>query len=491
MRFSALLAGLGAGAIALGAAGRDARACGGCFNKPPSPTMSGTVVTDHRMIFSVSPAQTTLYDQIKYSGSPADFAWVLPTKGVVTVGVSSDTLFQALDQVTTTTLVAPQLPPCPQPPSCPCCGGNCGNGSLAFGGGGSSSGSSSGASGGPPPVTVTSMSVVGPYEQSQLHSTDPTALETWLSAHGYAIPASVQPIIAAYVAEGFDFLAIRLVPGQGVQAMRPISVTTPGAGVSLPLRMVAAGTGSTVGITLWVIATGRYEPANFSQFTVSGSELTWDWNTRQSNYATIRSQVETSYGNAAWQVESSLALSPYNIENAVLYGGATNDYLAVPASDAGADAGAAKTAAQVRTDDLATCFPGGLSQVRVTRMRADLSQAALANDLVLQAAADQSTMSNLYQVTQSVNQPVCPTYPPLTCPVCTPGSSSGSGLYTGDDGGTAGGGGAGATGSGSQGQQSFGCSAAPGEAGGAGLELGLAGLLGVSMVARSRRRRGR
>jgi hypothetical protein len=493
MRAAVLWAGLSVGAMVLGGAVRDATACGGCFHPP---TMSGTVVTDHRMVFAVSPTQTTLYDQVKYQGSPSEFAWVLPIKGTVNVGVSSDVLFEALDQVTTTTIVAPQLPPCPPPPSCPCCGAQChdyADASLGFGGFATSDGGAS--------VVVTSMSVVGPYEQSQLHSTDPMALETWLSAHNYVIPTSVQPIITAYVNEGFDFLAIRLQPGQGVQAMRPISVSTPGAALTLPLRMVAAGTGSTVGITLWVIATGRYEPKNFSQFTIAGSELTWDWRLQQSNYATIRSQVETSYGNAAWQVESSLDLSAYQIENRVLYGTA-NDYLPIAASDAGGDAGAAMTADQVRTQDLATCFPAGGNQVRITRMRADLSQAALANDLVLQASTDQTAMSNLYQVTQSVNQPLCPTYPPLSCPVCVVDDAGNPVTFDdagnpipGDDGGGASSGGLGMNGAttapGSQGQESFGCSTASGESRGGALELGLVGLVGASILRSRSKKKGR
>ena len=41
----------------------DASACGGCF----TPTENPTVVTDHRMILTVSKEQSTLYDQIKFS----------------------------------------------------------------------------------------------------------------------------------------------------------------------------------------------------------------------------------------------------------------------------------------------------------------------------------------------------------------------------------------------------------------------------------------
>src|SRR5215472_7752195 len=239
----------------------DARACGGCFHAPTPPTQSGTVVTDHRMIFTISPQATTLYDEIKYTGSPADFAWVLPIHGQVTVGLSSDAVFSALEQATQTTIVAPRL-------SCPSTFCSCGGADA------SSADATAAKTSTDAGVTVLSQQTIGPYATVQLKSTDPNALNAWLATNGFDIPTDVQPVIAAYVNEGFDFLALKLEPGQGVQAMRPVRVTTPGAGLSLPLRMIAAGTGSTVGITLWVVADGRYEPKNFALFTISPSELT-------------------------------------------------------------------------------------------------------------------------------------------------------------------------------------------------------------------------
>jgi hypothetical protein len=409
------------GVLSVASVARDARACGGCFHEPPPPNQSGTVVTDHRMIFSVSSQQTTLYDQIKYSGAPSSFAWVLPIRAAVTVGLSSDIVFASLEQSTQTDIVAPILPSCPSS-NCFCGGG----GSSSSSGGGFSSG----ASGTPPPVTVISQQTIGPYATVQLQSTDPTALDSWLTANGYVIPPDVQPIIAAYVHDGFDFLALKLAPGQGIQAMRPVRVTSPGAGVTLPLRMVAAGTGATVGITLWVVGQGRYEPKNFQFFTISASDLTWDWSAQSSDYAAVRARSEGALNNAAWQIESSLDISPYQVENAVL--GATSmvsDYVAVPASDGG---GGGKGANQLRLEDLAALFPDGGTSVRITRMRADLSHAALANDLVLQASADQSTLSNVYDVTKSVNAPQCP--PPVTCNCGggsgTPSASSSGGVVT-------------------------------------------------------------
>ena len=110
MRHQLVVGALGAAVALIGAMGGDAKACGGCFH---TPEQIPTVVTDHRMIFAISQQQTTLYDQIKYSGSPTDFAWVLPIHGTVSVGLSADVLFEVLDAQTQVTILPPPLPPCP------------------------------------------------------------------------------------------------------------------------------------------------------------------------------------------------------------------------------------------------------------------------------------------------------------------------------------------------------------------------------------------
>jgi len=472
MRPTSLLACLTLAAAAVASMPGDARACGGCFH---GPSMSGSVITDHRMIFRVSQTQTTLYDEIEYQGDPQSFAWVLPIHGQVQVGLSSDVVFAALESVTAASIRAPQLS-CPPQPYCGCPEHD------GFGAGGADAGASLSAgddgSAAPPPVNVISQQTVGPYDTVQLQSTDPMALNDWLAANGFVIPSDIQPIIAAYVNEGFDFLALRLAPGQGVQAMRPVRVTTSGAGMQLPLRMVSAGTGATVGITLWVIGDGRYEPMNFKSFTIDPSELTWDWNASSSDYATIRQQKEQALGFAAWQTESAMELSPYQIETPIMQQSADQNYQPIPASDAG-DGGAGETAQQVEQDDLSTLFPGtNQSSVRVTRMRADLARAALANDLALQASADQSEISNIYQVTKSVNAPACPPVQP--CPATPPCPT---------DPGGAGGGGSSSKAA-SPGQESFGCAAAPSDKGGSagGTELAVFGVIAAALLGMRKRK---
>lgn len=396
------------GAVATFLPIRDAQACGGCFGPPPPPTESPTVVTDHRMILTISKDQSTLYDQIRYTGSPASFAWVLPIAGTVDVGLSANVVFTALDQFTQQQIVSPPLN-CPAQPT------NCNNGARSAS---DSAGSSSGGSGG---VTVLKQEVVGPYETVQLKSDDPAALNTWLEQNGFTIGDDVKPVIAQYVTEKFNFLALKLVPGKGVQDMRPVRVTTTGAGAVLPLRMVAAGTGPTVGITLWVVGEGRYEPQNFPAFYIKTEELVWDWNTQKSNYVDLRAQKTIAGGGRAWETETSQIVYRQNLEGVVSqpsWNGqgqfpqteeerAATNYLAVEDSQGNV----IKTALEVQREDMDALFYGiPTATSRVTRIRADLGRAALDQDLQMTASSDQAILSNVRQVTKEQNQPQCPVW---------------------------------------------------------------------------------
>ena len=428
MNRSGLALGLAAAASLVLVGERDAKACGGCFQPPPPPHQTASDITDEKMLLSVSPAQATLYDQIKYVGNPTSFAWVLPIHGTVDIGLSADVLFASVDALTATQIQAP-TPNCAAPPSCS--GGNASN----FAGTTPPAADNGG-------VVVTKQQNVGPYETVQLHSTVPSALNSWLTQNGFAVPADTQSIIAQYVKEGFDFLAMKLLPGQGVQAMRPVRVTTPGASLSLPLRMAAIGTGATVGITIWVVSDGRYEPQNFPFFHIEDAELVWDWSTNASNYTTLRSQKEAALNGRGWEIESSLSIAEQTIQNVILSGGqyyqgggggapladASQDYLPSTNPD-----GSVETADQVRTADVAALFAGmAPPNVRVTRIRSDITHAAMTTDFVLQAAKDQSEISNIRLVTQQTNLE-CPIYG-SDCSVLGYGPSDGTGSSNGGKG---------------------------------------------------------
>lgn len=269
----------------------QADACGACI-APPS---ENTVVTGHRMALSVSPKQTVLWDQIEYAGAPESFAWVLPVKPGATVQLSSDAWFDTLDAATNTQIFQPQI--------------SCANGSSSdFGCGlamndvagrafdeGAGTGGGSG-----PAVTVVSRGTVGPYLMVTLSTDTPGALNTWLTDNGFALDPSTKPVVDAYVAEKFDFIALKLIPGKDVQAMKPVRVVQSGSSPTLPLRMVAIGSGANVALTLFLISEGRWETANFGNATAPKDLIAWDFKDSSSNYTELRQKALEANNGATW-----------------------------------------------------------------------------------------------------------------------------------------------------------------------------------------------
>jgi MYXO-CTERM domain-containing protein len=225
--------------------------------------------------------------------------------------------------------------------------------------------------------------------------------------------------------------------------MRPVRVTTPGAGIGLPLRMVAAGTGAVTAVTLWVLGEGRHEPANFPSFTIEPKEVVWDWAASDSNYAKLKEAGFEDSNGAGWLVETALQFSSTNFESNIYnsidfgqsgYGGPMSTYEEVQAE---------------AQEDMAKLF-GTLdpAQVWVTRLHAELPRAQLGKDLEVGASMTQEQVQNFIQCEKAVGTPPpCPTY---DCggdegetegffderfgPVTNGGSASDTGCAVGDQG---------------------------------------------------------
>jgi MYXO-CTERM domain-containing protein len=448
----------------------QARACGGCFHPPPGPDeVDGTVVTDHRMVLSLSTTQTVLWDQIKYAGTPADFAWVLPVKPGAVIELSQDSWIASLDASTQTVIQGPSSS-CGAPPTeyDGNGGGGCGaSAESASPAGFAASGGSAEEDAGS--VQVVSQQVVGPYDAVTVRSSQGEALGEWLAANGYAVPKGMQPTIDSYTSAGFDFIALKLAPGEGVQAMEPVRVITMGADPTLPLRMIAAGSGASVGIELFVLSEGRYHPQNFPDATIDFTQLAWDPTESRSNYEELAAAALATNGGTGWLTEASQPVSlytqgGYNPALGTSYESACTPLTLPPppscgngpeagalpgdAGDAGStgDAGDAGSTADAESpgndagggmgmgsceptvvpcDDLDLAMTGiDQGNLWVTRLRASLPQSALATDLVLEATAAQSSVPNVH----STNLYTIPNYNP--CPSSS-ASSNGNGASGG------------------------------------------------------------
>jgi hypothetical protein len=289
---------------------------------------------------------------------------------------------------------------------------------------------------------VVSEKVIGPYQTVIVRSDDPQALRTWLRDNGYVLPKAIEPVVDAYTAEKFDFAALRLRPGQGVRSMKPVRVVTRGADPTLPLRMVAAGVGANVGLTLYVVSEGRYTPQNFPEVAIDDSELVWDTNAQRSNYQELSLAKMATNGGRSWLVEHArIADLVYNGFSGGQLGGfgagtpgLANAYFSTcegkapepepNISDAGTDAGdpAQRPARELcdQFDDLRAATRSlARNDVWVTRLRANLPVSALAQDLRLQAHSSQTAVSNVHQAAAAEEDDGCAVVAPRRHPVGT------------------------------------------------------------------------
>lgn len=435
---------------------RPAAACGGCFHPV---TDNPTIVTDHRMALSVSMTQTVLWDQIKYDGAPQEFAWVLPIRPGSRVELSHDAFLAALDATTAPRVHAPRTS---------CGGGAEGDtsgeaapsGGCGAGGGTAESFATAttkdaGGYQGSDGVSVVSQETIGPYAAVTIRGSDGMTIDSWLMANGFDVPASLAPVLSSYTAAKMDFIALRLRPGVSTQAMQPVRVISPGADPTLPLRMVAAGVGAKVSITLFVLGDGRYHPRNFPDVAIDPAQLLWDPLASHSNYGTLADAALASNDGTGWLTEfsgrmsttSQIASGQLGLFDEYMSVCATEAPVTVPcgmqgglplplmsartvlrvdgqrpsiadgvidggaeggaASDGGSDGGGADGGAdggsctEIRPacsfyDDIDTAMSGRVSyDLWVTRLRANLPVKALANDLSLEATAYQTEVGNV------------------------------------------------------------------------------------------------
>lgn len=271
------------------------------------------------MVLALSQRQTTLWDQIRYTGAPEDFVWVLPVAdaGTLQIGLADNAFVDAIDTYGAPFVTA-DLPECwrrfrltPRIVD-----------SGVFVGCGASP-AEPGGFGAMPGVDSTRVgrdgeAVVGPYAVNVISTeSGGMQLDAWLRAHNYAIPSTTRAAIDYYVNLQFDFIILRLRPGAGIQQMQPVRITTRGYMPMLPLRMISAGIGDKVGLTLSVIAAGRVEAQGYTNAVIDERDLTFDYARNRSNWRDVYQRTLERRRGRTWVVESVQNLVPQQLT----YGG--------------------------------------------------------------------------------------------------------------------------------------------------------------------------
>lgn len=243
------------------------QACGGFF-------CSSTPVDQEaeRIIFVQEDEQhVRSIVEIQYQGDPESFAWVVPVPAVPELDTFYASAFNALDLATQPQF---QLPPeCEQ---------------FLAEAGSAASGDNDGDPAPPPgDVNVIDRKVVGPFDTATIESEDPRALVEWLRTNGFRIPEAMEPFIALYTAEGMKFVAMKLLPGEGTDAIKPISMRYASANPAVPLRLTSIAALLEMGVKIWILGDGRFGPQNVPAVDIADNELRFDMWRYQSNYVPL------------------------------------------------------------------------------------------------------------------------------------------------------------------------------------------------------------
>jgi hypothetical protein len=90
-----------------------------------------------------------------------------------------------------------------------------------------------------PGITIHERQVVGSFETVTISSTEGERLTDWLEQNGFAVSAESRPVIAAYVEDGWVFVAIRLqrAVGEDVSTPHPLIFRFESARCVYPMRL--------------------------------------------------------------------------------------------------------------------------------------------------------------------------------------------------------------------------------------------------------------
>ncbi|MSP92954.1 MAG: DUF2330 domain-containing protein [Myxococcales bacterium] len=280
---------------------REVAACGGCF----VPASQSAVVQDaERILFAFDPAtkSSVVWVEIRYNGPANDFGWVLPLPKKPEVSVGSAWLFDRLDVAT-----APRFDVTTDSAQENCgrtersSGGGCG--AADFNGSAKRATSAGGAfaaevdANGKPAVSVLEHSQTGPYDYQIIAGTSGDAVQTWLDARGYKMPALAKDVLDAHVKKGDVFVAVKLLQGVGAKEIRPIVLKMTDAEPCVPLRLTAIAAADNMAVQTYIAGPGRAIPKNYLHVRVN--DLRINWFAPQTNYGqVVAAAIDEAAGHA-------------------------------------------------------------------------------------------------------------------------------------------------------------------------------------------------
>lgn len=280
---------------------RTAEACG-CLS-PPAVSSGDFAVNQQaeQIIFETEPGWVTAHVLIQYAGAPEKFAWIVPVPDVPELGVSPVAAFGLLDQLTAPDAVVSVQDICPRSAwTCryfdPTCGDDYGGGiSIADAGASSDAGGAGG-------VTVLGQQVVGDYQTVTFRANEAGAATQWLRDNGFIVNQTTSIYMEPYVQANMVFVAIKLVPGAGISAIKPLRMRYRAAFPMVPLVLTAVAAQPHLTVTSYVYADQPFRPMGHPVVTLDPARLALD-TTGRLNYPMLLARTIDDAGGDGFAIE--------------------------------------------------------------------------------------------------------------------------------------------------------------------------------------------
>lgn len=299
--------GLAVVVVTLWTAERAAEACG-CLS-PPAVREGDYAVNQsaEQLIFEVEPNYVTAHVLIKYAGAPDKFAWIIPAPEVPELGISPASTFGLLDRLTAPSITVRDETICPisewscryhETPSCGAGDDNDPAGGIADAG---ASASDAGGAG-EPPVTVIDTQVVGDYQTVTFRASEASAATQWLRDNGFIVNQTTSIYMEPYVQSNFVFVAIKLVPGAGIDAIKPLKMRYQAAFPMIPLVLTAVAAQPHLTINAYVFANEPYRPMGHPIVELDAGRIAND-HAGRTNYPQVLARTIDEAGGDAFAIE--------------------------------------------------------------------------------------------------------------------------------------------------------------------------------------------
>lgn len=288
MRRGSLVCALGAMAVfgATAHVPRTAEACGGTFCDGGGPTPMPVDQSGENILFVRDNGFTEAHIQIQYEGEAQNFAWVIPLLAVPEFSVGSEPLFQSLLNGSVPTYTVNQ-----QFDDCGPVNGSGLTGAAPDGDGaaGEDGGDAGEDPGGGPQVVL--QETVGAYEIAVLEGGTAAEVIEWLDANGYAQDPEAEPILRAYLDEGFLFGAVKLTGGADVDEIHPIVLRMATDEACIPLRLTRIAALDDMDVRSFFLGDARTVPQNYRHVLINQVKIDWTPGNLAQNYKQIISEA--------------------------------------------------------------------------------------------------------------------------------------------------------------------------------------------------------